>query len=316
MKSKAEFLEYYEKLVENDTELQNVKSTLKAKNAKKGNVGKILLFVLCSVFFVITLIGLFPPLVLYYGFVFIHIGFCIFILGLLIFVIIPHYREQRVIVFFESKYKEKLVNFLLEDKQYHYDSQKYIDEKFFQGSKMYGYFNRYRGEDLVTISFPTEKGKVLIKFSDIDVENVSRDSDGNTSTSTVFNGVFGFVNFEKPFKFTMSVNHRQPKEQKVDLESETFNKKFKIYSNDQIYSRLVLTPDRIHKILNLKTPGYVKMALNQNTLYFGFEGAKLFSTQIKKDGVVSISVDDFYHDVELINTLIEEIKQLVKYIEE
>ena len=228
--------------------------------------------------------------------------------------LIPYFQKQKVLRFFDAKYKDQLIRFLLEDKVFLFERENYVKQTDFSQSKMFSYFNRYSGEDLVTIVTKISAGEAVIRFSDLLVQNVSKDSKGNSSTTTIFNGVFGYVQFLKQFEFQLGMNNGFWKYEKVSLESIDFNKSFKIYSSDQIMARLIFTPDRMQKLLNYKLSRKISLHLFNNRIYFAFHGQELFQSVLHSNQS-QINVDDFYNDVCVINTLIEEMKAILKDID-
>lgn len=243
------------------------------------------------------------------------------IIVLYVFVIIPIIKKNLKLKYlklkyFENKYKNILVNYLLEDKNFNYDKKEYISREIFRESKLFGQFNNYSGEDLVNIDVPNDKNNYTIMFSDLNVFNKEVKYDFRTRTSSteitpVFNGIFGVVSFEKNFNFNLSINRKIYASEKVVLEGIDFNKKFAIYSNDQIISRVVFTPDRMERMLKIKKPKSTVAYLNQNKLFFAFFNTHLFNAEFV-DKELTISVDDFYEDVKNLNLFIEEINNLTQ----
>lgn len=309
MKSKEEFLTYYNQLTKDDVELES-----KTKNAPKVkfNAKWLYLLILIPIVIMIFVFIAISQNNIAYGFVptiFIPIIFIVFIVVAII-CLIPYFQRYRVVKYFEGKYKDKLVNFLLEDKTCLFEKENCVDKKDFRNSKMFSAFNRYHGEDLVTVVTPTQIGEMVIRFSDLFVENETKDSKGNSSTTTIFNGVFGYCQFEKQFEFKLGVNSGFWKYEKVSLESIDFNKKFKIYSNDQITSRLVFTPDRMQKLMDKNLSKRLSVHLFDNRIYFAFHGEELFKTVLGGENN-QINVEDFYHDIQVLNEIIEELKKVL-----
>lgn len=312
MKSKEEFLAYDNQLTENDVELEN-----KTKNAPKMkfNLKWLYLLILIPVAIIISIVSTISQNNLAYAFVpaiFIPIIFVVLIVVAII-CLIPYFQRCKVVRYFEGKYKDKLVNFLLEYKTFLFEKEKYVTENDFRKSKMFSSFNRYEGEDFVTIVTSTQIGEMVIRFSDLNVENVTKDSKGNSSTTTVFNGVFGYCQLEKHFEFKLGVNSGFWKYEKVSLESIDFNKKFKLYSNDQITSRLIFTPDRMQKLMDKNLSKRLSIHLFDNRIYFAFHREELFKT-VLSNSTNQINVDDFYHDIQALNEMIEELKKILNDI--
>lgn len=318
MKSKQEFLAYCEQLTKNDVELKQKtkafqgKSTLTIILTILGCgvlvIGLGLLIVAATTDFNLFVVGggiamLIAP-----------VGFLTIFL-LLITTAIPELKKINAYKYYENKYKTEIVNFLLEGKTYSFAPDKKIDSKIFSQSQLFGGFNRYSGEDLLTIVEPTNHGDLTVDMCDLTVEYVSRDKDGKTSTQTIFSGIFGVCYLPKPCEFSIGVNCGKFKYKKVQLESIDFNKEFKIYSDDQIHARVVFTPDRMEKIMHLqsKTSNRPYVHLTGNKIYFGISGARLFSAIYEKQ-TQTITAEDFYYDVAMMEQLFGFVKQILEDI--
>lgn len=308
MKTKEEFTNFYNNLASNDLEIKN-------DNKKIGTTE---IFILIALMISITPIIIALTIIVKSVFfkIFLPIVLIAIIIVLYVFVIIPTFKKNIKIKCFENKYKNILINYLLEDKNFNYDKNEYIPRDIFRESKLFGQFNNYSGEDLVNIEMRNEKNNYTIMFSDLNVFNEEVKYDFQTKTSNteitpVFNGIFGVVSFEKKFNFNLSINRRIGSCEKVVLEGIDFNKKFVIYSNDQIISRVVFTPDRMERMLKIKKPKSVVAYLNQYKLFFAFFNTHLFDAEFV-DKKLTISVDDFYEDVKNLNLFIEEISNLTQ----
>lgn len=314
MKSKEEFITYYKTLIENDVELQEKQKTLERKNVKK--YAKFILpipFLILLAFLTVVLTGEFFAFLFFFPIIF--GGVFVIILVSLIGYAIPMLKNRRVFKYVEDKYKDKLVTYLMEDKIYSFKKEEYIDKKTFGESKLYGYYNRYEGEDLTTIVVPNKENDLMIRFSDLLVKNVTKDKDGHNHTRIIFDGVFGVVEFSRPYDLMMSINGFSwfSNLEKVELESIEFNKMYKVHTNDQIRARMVLKPNRMDEMLRYSGKS-LRASLKGNKLYFGIWGSKMFSAEVADSGK-EISVNDFYNDVKMINEFIEMLIETLKDFE-
>jgi hypothetical protein len=305
LKTKNEFINYYKKITKNDEELKAKKENLLNTNFFKPFLYLLAFCVLTFLFFLF----IFPTTnfdnsVRYvYPAIICSVATIAIITRAAIF-----YAKNNVIGHFEARYKKQLISFLLEDDTSVFLQESSVSKQAFKDSKLYSYFNRYKGEDLVQLDVQSSLGEISVSFSDLTVENESSDDDG-TSTTTIFKGVFGHVQFKKSFDFQLTVNKSLTRNKKISLESEEFNRKFKVYSDDPIASRLIFTPDRMQQMLtNISKP--IKLHIVNNIIYFAIENENLFQSKlcrIEKE----INVDDFYNDIAMINTLIEQLKKVI-----
>lgn len=314
MKSKQEFLDYYKSLTEHDTELKEREKTLvKPKLTEKPKFLIILPFLVPIMAFAAIAFGGFELLaVLPFLMFFIFIGLFVF---LIINFAIPYLKNYRAFKIINDKYKEPLIKFLMEDKIYSYNKKEYINKKDFNKSKMFGYYNRYKGEDLTTVYIPNKNNDLFLRFSDLTVEEHETDKDGKSSTHTVFHGVFGFIEFSKTYDLSLSINCNGwfSGNERVELESIEFNKNYKVHSNDQILSRVILTPKRMEYMMKYKGK-HSKIILVGNRIYFAFAGSDMFAPSVAEHAQ-EVSVDDFYEDVKNMNDMIEQVKQVLEVLD-
>lgn len=312
MKSKKEFLEHYNQISKQDLELKDKQEKLMVQK----NLGwlkhlwVVLGFLLLVIMISFVNLGdsmwgmlISPAQLIFIAFI------SVFVL-LVVYVFVPAYKRQAVFQIINEKYKGKLIKFLMEDKTYSFNKDAYIEQNHFVESNLYGYFNRYNGEDLTTLVVPSKNGDFVVRMADLDVEQVTEHKNG-TTTTTIFNGVFGYVVFAKKYAFELSVNQKCGRE-KVGLESIEFNKKYKIYSNDQILSRMILTPDKMEKFL--KYEKQVKINFVGNKMFFGISGAKLFNPEIDFKNK-KVLVDDIYSDIECMLDVFGQLDEILKVLE-
>jgi len=126
-------------------------------------------------------------------------------------------------------------------------------------------YDKFEGEDYV-------RGKiddVVFEFSDIHTQYKTTDSKGNTHWHTIFKGTFFVGEFNKTFKGKVLIYPDYTEKflgniantfQKlntnglefVKMDSPEFEREFKVYSDDQILARYVLSTSLMEKILIFK----------------------------------------------------------------
>lgn len=157
----------------------------------------------------------------------------------------------------------------------HYYPNKGIPESVIAGTGM-----MYTGDRYTTNDFISGKYK-NINFMQSDVhieeEHESTDSDGHTTTYyvTIFQGRWMIFDFNKTFKANVEVCEKgfsgnqantlfgKSKYQKVKMESEEFNKEFRVYAQDPHDAFYIITPSLMEKIKRLE-------AANKGKLFLGF----------------------------------------------
>lgn len=119
----------------------------------------------------------------------------------------------------------------------------------------------YRSNDLTSAKYKD----VRFSQADVEIEEESTDSDGNTHYVTIFKGRWMIFEFPKPFTFRLEVvqkwftaskklkKNRETNRQitKISTESLTFDKKFNVYAEDGFEAYYILDPafiDHIEKL--------------------------------------------------------------------
>ncbi len=246
----------------------------------------------------------------------------IIILGVL-FSVYETIEKKRKNKKYTKNYKNEIVKYLLDGYKYLYNNKRYIRNTEYDYSPMYKRYDNYTGEDYLCINIDNkdnEPSKCFLYVSDIYTNREVKDDDGNVHYIDVFNGTFGYVDFNDNFKESLYLNCpiKQKKDNLVKLENLEFNEKFKIYCRDQVEARYILTPNIMENILALnelisnqcksKSKSNISLALVENRMYFAFSGGfKLFD--LKRERLETGEVfDNFYDDINIILKIIEEIK--------
>ncbi len=138
-----------------------------------------------------------------------------------------------------------------------------IDEDTVYGTGMVQVGDRFSSNDLIAGTYHG----VRFRQSDVHIEEETHDSDGNTSTSTLFRGRWIMLEFNKTFRADMQViskhffaskrkgglfTKKENKLNKIELENETFNKEFRVFAQDQQEAFYILTPHMMEALMRLR----------------------------------------------------------------
>lgn len=247
--------------------LENIEQE-RNKIKKKRNSALIIYFVV-SIFLAILVLSSMTPFSIFFIFLLVIIG---------IFVI-SHFSGNFAKIF-KTEIINEVIKFFGED--LNYSQSEHITKDEYRESKLFGSFDRYRGEDLIAgtiyLDDQQESNGVKIKMSEVHTEKRHRDSKGHTHYSTIFKGIFMIVDFNKAFKSSTYVFNDsgllnflggRSGTSRVKLEDVVFEKEFEVYSEDQIEARYILTPTFMEKLKSLKrkTGGKMRIAFKNNKMY-------------------------------------------------
>lgn len=303
MVNKLDFNRYIEKLV-----LKDKKKVITL--SKKYLIVSIL----------VTILGLFLLLKTIYRFfrfyyifsrIDVIVGVLLVVMGILMFVV-RNKNKQR----FRDNYREKAINYLLSDYNHCFKEEGWPMSWDFDNSQFVKSYDLCSTSDCLIVNIPNDDGSnssVDLKICDLYAYNLHRDEEGNISHSKVYKGMFGAIEFPYKFKCFLSIDvnykKRGLKLDKVELEDINFGKKFKVYSNNQIEARYILTPKMMEKLLFLEEKfNQLKIVVVDNYLYIGAPYVNLFELDdLKKDDISSM-FENIYDEISTVLKIVEEIK--------
>ncbi|MDD5916450.1 MAG: DUF3137 domain-containing protein [Clostridiales bacterium] len=146
-----------------------------------------------------------------------------------------------------------------------------ISEQTVRDTRMMSLGNRYRSDDYVSGSY---KG-VRLEFSDVKIEDESTDSDGHSHTTVYFSGRWMIFDFNKAFSCALQVREKgfayakktgglfssEDRMEKIELESEEFNRRFDVYAVSEHEGFYILTPQFMQAVSDLADITKGKMLL-------------------------------------------------------
>ena len=167
---------------------------------------------------------------------------------------------------YTKEFKEKIIKPLINalDERLTYTASLHVPQRTFERSQLFTQtIDRMSGNDFV-------RGKIDsidIQFSDIHAEERHKDSKGNTSWSTIFQGLFIVSEFNKTFHAKTIIlpdtaqstfgdlvggwlqSKNMSRDELVKMDNIEFEKKFVVYSTDQVEARYILSHTLMEKLL-------------------------------------------------------------------
>ena len=233
---------------------------------------------------------------------------------------------------YKKRFKSEIVKKALEEKftDLEYDPNKGMPYSVIASTKMMRMGDIYHSEDYISGKYKD------IKFEQADVhieeEYQTTDSEGHTETHyvTIFMGRWMIFDFNKSFKADVQISqkgfgnskvrkHFGKKEElfkEVAMESEEFNKRFKVYAQNEHDAFYIITPQLMERIQRLddKNKGKLLFCFIDNRLHIGiydnknsFEPGSVFK-EINEDTLKKITeeietITQFVDELNLDNTL-------------
>ncbi len=187
---------------------------------------------------------------------------------------------------YTKEFKNKIIAPLISafDENLDYFPDAHVNEQYFTRSKIFtSKPDRVKGNDFVK---GTVNG-IKIQFSDFHAQKKHKDNKGNTSWSTIFQGLFIVSEFNKNFKGDTIVlpdtaqstfgnlvgnflqSYNMNRKELVKMDDTAFEKEFVVYSSDQIEARYILSPLLMSKLLSFKNE-------SKHPLSVSFRGGNIF----------------------------------------
>lgn len=260
------------------------------------------------------------------------ISMVIIILGIVITMLITSKKRQKYQKGFKDYFVLSSLNQYFEELTY--KPEQGMPYETIANTKMMNMGDRYRSNDYMAGKYKN----IYFEQADVHIEeeHESTDSDGHTTTSyvTIFKGRWMIFDFNKSFKANVQVSqkgfgnskiqlHFGKKDQlyqKVSMESEEFNKRFKVYAQNEHDAFYILTPSLMERIERLddNNKGKLLLCFIENKLHIGlydgkdsFEAGSVFKAideekvreEIEKD---IKTITQFVDELNLDNTLFRE----------
>lgn len=178
------------------------------------------------------------------------------------------------------------------------------------------HFDIYHSEDLIT---GVLNEKYRIAMSEVHTENESTDSDGGTTYTTLFHGLFAKVELDKMVNTKVKIRRNSiklfGKGDKIEMDSSEFEKSFDVYAGNKITAMQLLTADIMQMLLDFKNQNKLtpEITLKGSALYIRFSTGDLFEPKLMKSSLDYETLKKYY---DTINFTLNITEKFLKNIEE
>jgi len=218
---------------------------------------------------------------------------------------------------FENKIKRQILPFVTSC----YENLKWFEgeyhaNKFFTMSNLIKPYDRIEYDDV----FNGSHNSVNFDIVETKTIEIERDSDGKTHETTLFDGVIIRFDMNKNFTGNTVIREKQVLDigngvkdktlKQTKLEDVEFNKKYKVFTNDEVEARYLLTPTFMEKLKN------VQVAFSADRVDCAFyDKYLLIALHTKKDLFSICSLIKPVDDAKQYFTMYEEIVSIIKLID-
>lgn len=163
----------------------------------------------------------------------------------------------------------------------------------------------------------------FFKITDIKVKEEYRDSDGDTRTHTLFEGLFYSIETDKNIGTCLKININKnnaiegAKDYQVTMDNHEFEDVFDVYCDDKILAMRILTTDIMEIIMNFYKKYYIpfEICYRNNRVYTRFFVENMFEPRKIKSSMDIKSLYIYYVIVEFAIEFSKKINKLAESVE-
>lgn len=314
-KSFEDLLEYIKNNTSSDFDelLEKAKSESKKLNR---------VFFCLAIIIDIAIFYMFSHLIDIYSFQIFSIIFPIIIVDLLLYIILSLFftkNKKAYIASFKENVIQKLLNNFYENIDY--IPNKPISRDLYDLAKYNEHYNRYYSDDYMEASIDN---KYPIRMAEVHTvyEETHTDSDGHTTTTrtTRFHGLFAQIRMNKSINSELLIrrNHSVSKNNRLDMDSQEFEKLFDVNATNQIIGMQLLTHDIMELLVSFqKSTGiYYDISIYNEIMYLRFSTGSMFEFQSFKKGAFDEKMlRKYYNVLDFTSTLSKMIIDLIEKTE-
>ena len=222
---------------------------------------------------------------------------------------------------YSNLFKDNIIDKILKNffTEVDYIPKKQMPEQIYNEGKYDGFYNRYYSDDYIEALIDDKNS---IKMADMTIQKVETetDSDGHTTThiTTIFSGLFAKIDIGKSINNELRIKQNGTvfKKNRLEMDSEEFEKNFDVISTNDIVGMQLLTHDVMELLVDyrnlLNRP--FDIFIKDNIMYVRLHVGSMFEAKInKKNAIDKECVERYYNTVEFIYSL---SKMMIKLVEE
>lgn len=223
---------------------------------------------------------------------------------------------------FTATFKEKVIAPFIKniDENLQYYPNKGLTSNMYRNGEFESY-NCYHSEDLIEGILD---GKYAVSIAEVHTEKESTDSDGDTTKSTVFYGIFGNIECSKDITTTLKIHSDKgflgnlfKEKQKIEMDSREFEKHFDVYGDNKIITMQILTSDIMAMLIDFKNEKKIKyeMTIKNNQIYIRFHTGPVFEPQLFKSALDYDMLKKYYDIIDFVFKVSRAINKAIENTE-
>lgn len=235
--------------------------------------------------------------------------------GIIILLIASTYKSKD----YQKDYKGKIITSLVNtyDENLHFDLTQSISSSIYNKAE-FELYDRFHSNDYI---YGKINGIIPIQLGDIHTENVHTDSDGHTSYTTVFRGLFSEIILPKNLLSTIKIRSDKgmlgkflSNKTQVEMDSQQFEKHFDVFTTDKILAVRILTSDIMNYMIDFKLQNKVtfELTIKNRSMYLRIHCADMFEGSLSKNALDFETLHKYYKFLNFMCELNEKIYNVIQ----
>ena len=165
----------------------------------------------------------------------------------------------------------------------------------------YENYNKYYSDDYFT-GLIDNKNKIEMAEVVTKEERTYEDSEGNTKSQDIlkFKGLFSKIEIEKSIENELQISkNNKSKRNKVEMDSQEFEKSFDVNCTNKIVAMQILTADIMEELISFKEKYKIEydIYIKNNIIYLRFHCGNMFEAGNLKKGIVDKNLLEKYFNI-------------------
>ena len=235
--------------------------------------------------------------------------------GIIILLIASTYKSKD----YQKDYKGKIITSLVStyDENLHFDLTQSISSSIYNKAE-FEFYDRFHSNDYI---YGKINGIIPIQLGDIHTENVHTDSDGHTTYTTVFRGLFSEITLPKNLLSTIKIRSDKgmlgkllSNKTQVEMDSQQFEKYFDVFTTDKILAVRILTSDIMNYMIDFKLQNKVtfELTIKNRSMYLRIHCDDMFEGKLSKSALDFETLHKYYRFLNFMCELNEKIYNVIQ----
>lgn len=276
------FNDIYQKIYEENSDIEEDRK-MYLKQSQKKVLQTLLVLAIITFLLIILNLSLFLPFVL--------------IIGVFAILLSGTYKLKE----YRKDYKGRIITSLVNsyDEHLHFNSDLRMPRNIYNAAE-FEYYDNFYSNDYI---YGNINGIIPIQLGDVRTETEHTDSDGNTTYTTVFRGLFSVITLSQDLLSTIKIRSDKgmlgkflSKKDQVEMDSQQFEKYFDVFTTDKILAVRILTSDIMNYMIDFKLQNKVtfELTIKNKAMYLRIHCDDMFEANMSKSALDFETLHKYY----------------------